>query len=45
MEKVESFITKVTTEFEKKPVATTIKGLVVLWVLKQAINLVKETTN
>lgn len=34
---VEGGVKKVVTEFEKKPISTTVKGLVVLWVLKKVV--------
>lgn len=42
VEKVEDIVQKVVAEFEKKPIATTIKGVVVLWMIKQVINWFKK---
>ena len=42
VEKIEEVVQKVVSEFEKKPIATTIKGLVVVWVLKEVIKWVKK---
>ncbi len=39
---IESAISKVTKEFEEKPVATTIKGIIILWVLKEVIKWFKN---
>lgn len=36
-DKIEEIVNKVVVEFERKPIATTIKGLLVLWVLKNVI--------
>ena len=41
-DKIEEIVQKVVSEFEKKPIATTIKGLIVLWVLKNVINWFKK---
>jgi hypothetical protein len=35
MEKIDEIIAKITAEFEKKPIATTLKGVIVLWVLRE----------
>lgn len=37
MPNIEEIVKKLITEFESKPIATTIKGLIVLWLLKQVI--------
>lgn len=37
MEKIEEVINKIVAEFEAKPFATTIKGLIVLFVIKEAV--------
>lgn len=35
MDSVDGVIEKIVAEFEKKPFATTVKGLLILWVLKE----------
>lgn len=42
MDQIETFVTKVTKSFEEKPIATTIKGLIILWILKEAIKILKN---
>ena len=42
MEKIEEFVKKIVSEFETKPIATTIKGVIVLWVLKEVLKWFKE---
>ncbi len=37
MDKVEEIVNRVISEFENKPIATTIKGLFILWVLKEVM--------
>ncbi len=42
IEKIEEVVQKVVAEFEKKPIATTIKGVIVLWVIKEVYNWFKR---
>lgn len=42
MNQIEEIVQKVIKGFEEKPVATTIKGLIVLWVLKEVIKWFKN---
>lgn len=35
MNKIEEIVNKVVNEFESRPIATSIKGIIVLWVLKE----------
>jgi hypothetical protein len=42
LDKMDTYIQKVVSEFEKKPVATTLKGLFVLWVLKEVTKWFKQ---
>ncbi len=41
MDKIDEVVTKIATEFEQRPITTTLKGLAALWILKQAVKLVK----
>lgn len=36
-DKVEEVVEKIVVELEKKPISTTLKGLLVLWVLSKVI--------
>ena len=42
MDQLEKVVSKITNEFETKPIVTTVKTLVVLWVVKQAIKIIKS---
>jgi len=39
---IESGVKKVVVEFEKKPVATTLKGIVVLYIIKKLVKWFKR---
>lgn len=34
METIDKIVSKLVSEFENKPIATTLKGVVIIWVLK-----------
>lgn len=42
LDKVEDVIAKVGDEFQKKPVATTIKGVILLWIIKEVVRWFKS---
>lgn len=35
MEKIETVVEKIVKSFEEKPIASTLKGIIILWVLKE----------
>lgn len=35
MDKIDEIVQKVVTAFEERPIASTLKGLIILWVLKE----------
>ncbi len=42
MEKIDEIVTKVVAAFEQKPIASTVKGLIILWVLKEVMKWYKK---
>lgn len=42
MEQIEGFVNKVVAQFESKPLATTLKGLIILWLLKEVVKIFKK---
>ena len=42
MNQIEQVVEKVIKNFEEKPVSTTIKGVIILWVLKEAVKWFKN---
>lgn len=42
VEKIEEVVQKVVSEFEEKPVATTIKGIILLWIIKEVVKWFKS---
>lgn len=33
-EKIDQYVDKIISEFERRPIVTTLKGVIILWVLK-----------
>jgi len=42
MEKVEQFVEKITKAFEEKLISSTIKGLIIIWLIKEISKVIKN---